>query len=155
MYNGTENRILNIMTVLALQEKLKTIPEQRYFSKIDDKGTDESNKEQLSFCLRAVDENLNAFEDVISFYWLEIIKSDTMNLSLSNCRGQTYDGASNMVGKKSGVLTQVLGEQPKVLPYTVKDIPSVYQWKQWLKNVATFLEKFAYSWSFHQNENIY
>ena len=25
MYNGTENRILNIMTVLALQEKLKTL----------------------------------------------------------------------------------------------------------------------------------
>ena len=78
MYNGTENRILNIMTVLALQEKLKTIPEQRYFSKIDDKGTDASNKEQLSFCLRAADENLNAFEDIISFYQLEIIKSDTM-----------------------------------------------------------------------------
>ena len=127
MYNGAENRILNIMAVLALQKKLKTIPEQKYFSKIDDKGTDASNKEQLSFCLRAVDENLNAFEDVISFYWLEIIKSDTMNLSLSNCRGQTYDRASNMVGKNSGVLTQVLGEQPKVLPYTVKDIPSVYQ----------------------------
>ena len=78
MYNGAQNRILNIVAVLALQEKLKTIPEQRFFSKIDDKGTDASNKEQLSFCLRAVDENLNAFEDIISFYQLEIIKSDTM-----------------------------------------------------------------------------
>ena len=66
MYNGAQNRILNIVAVLALQEKLKTIPGQRCFSKIDDKGTDASNKEQLSFCLRGVDENLNAFEDVIS-----------------------------------------------------------------------------------------
>ena len=26
-----------------------------------------------------------------------------------------------------------LGSSQKLLPYTVKDIPSVYQWKQWLK----------------------
>ena len=38
-----------------------------------------------------------------------------MNLSLSNCRGQTYDGSSNMMGKKSGVLTQILTEQPKAV----------------------------------------
>ena len=36
-----------------------------------------------------------------------------MNLSLSNCRGQAYDGASNMMGKKSGVSTQILAEQLK------------------------------------------
>ena len=35
-----------------------------------------------------------------------------MNLSLSNCRDQTYDGAWNMMGKKSGVSTQFLAEQP-------------------------------------------
>ena len=73
-----------------------------------------------------MDENLNAFEDFINFYLLENIKSDTivyvikdilirMNLSLSNCRGQTYDGASNMMGKKSGVLTHILAEQPKAV----------------------------------------
>ena len=73
-----------------------------------------------------MDENLNAFEDFINFYLLENIKSDTivyvikdilirMNLSLSNCRGQTYDGASNMMGKKSGVSTHILAEQPKAV----------------------------------------
>ena len=34
---------------------------------------------------------------------------------LSNCRGQTYDGASNMMGKKSGISTPILAEQPKAV----------------------------------------
>ena len=122
-HNDMQNEILDIMAVLALQEKLKTVQERRIFSIIADEGTDVSNKEQLSFCLQSVDENLNAFEDFISFYQLENIKSDTivhvikdilirMNLS---CRGQTYDVASNMVGKKSRVSTQILAEQPKAV----------------------------------------
>ena len=105
---------------------MKTIRERRFFSIIADERTDVSNKEQLSFCLRCADENLNALEDFIGFYQLENIKSDTvvhvikdilirMDLSLSNCRGQTYGGASNMMGKKSGVSTQILAEQPKVV----------------------------------------
>ena len=125
-HNDVQNEILDIMAVLILQEKLKTIRECIFFSIIADEGTDMSNKEQLPFCLRSVDENLNAFEDFIGFYQLENIKSDTighvirdilirMNLSLSNCRGQTYDGASNMMGKKSGVSTQILAEQPKAV----------------------------------------
>ena len=91
-----------------------------FLSIFADKGTEVSNKEQLSFCLRSVDESLNTFEECIGFYQLENIKSDTivhvikgilirMNLSL------TYDGASNMRGKKSGVSTQILAEQPKAV----------------------------------------
>ena len=57
---------------------------------------------------------------------MENIKSNTivrvikdilirLNLSFENCRGQTYDGASNMMGKKSGVSTQIFAEQPKAV----------------------------------------
>jgi len=38
-----------------------------------------------------------------------------INLSLNDCRGQTYDGASNMMGKRSGVSTQILSIQPKAV----------------------------------------
>ena len=69
---------------------------------------------------------MDPFEDFIDFYELENIKSNTivrvikdilirLNLSLENCRGQTYDGASNMMGKKSGVSTQIFVEQPKAV----------------------------------------
>lgn len=73
-----------------------------------------------------VNDDLEAFEDFIGFHQLENIKSDTivrvikdillrLNLSLDDCRGQTYDGASNMMGRKSGVSTQILAEQPKAV----------------------------------------
>ena len=125
-HSDDQNEILNIMANLILQEKLKVIQERQLFSIIGDEGTDVSNKEQLSFCLRTVDENLDPFEDFIGFYELENIKSNTivrvikdilirLNLSLKNCRGQTYDGASNMMGKKSGVTTQIFAEQPKAV----------------------------------------
>ena len=35
--------------------------------------------------------------------------------SLSYCRGQTYVGAGNMLGRKSGMATQISGVQPKAL----------------------------------------
>ena len=46
---------------------------------------------------------------------MEVIKDSLIQLSLpiSNLRGQTYDGASNMLGHKSGVAKQIIAEQPK------------------------------------------
>ena len=86
------------MAVPTSQEKLKTVWKYRFSSIIADESTDVSNKEQLSFYLQSVNENLNALEDFIGFYQLQNIKSNTivhvikdilitMNLSLSYCRG--------------------------------------------------------------------
>ena len=79
-----------------------------------DEYTDISNVELLSMYLRTVSDNFEIKEDFLGFYELNNIKSDTLvhaikdillrsNLSLENCRGQTYDGASNIIGKNSGV----------------------------------------------------
>ena len=38
-----------------------------------------------------------------------------LNIQLENCRSQVYNGASNMLGKKLGVATQILSEQPKAV----------------------------------------
>ena len=38
-----------------------------------------------------------------------------MNLSVSNCRGQCYDGASNMSGHRNGVSTQITAEESRAL----------------------------------------
>ena len=125
-HSDVQNEILNIMANLTLQEKIKVIQERQFFSIIGEEGTDVSNKEQLLFCLRTVDENLDPFEDFIGFYELENIKSNTivrvikdilirLNVSLENCRGQTYDGASYMMVKKSGVSTHFFAEQLKAI----------------------------------------
>ena len=91
-----------------------------------DEGTDCSNLEQLSFNI-SVDDDLKVHEDFLGFYEADNIKSDTIvaaikdsllrfNLSLDSCRGQIYDGASNMLGKKSDFATQLSAIQPKALP---------------------------------------
>ena len=94
--------------------KLFLIKLSKFFSIICDEHTDVLNKEQLSFCIRWINENLCPAEDFLRCYELTKIKSDTIvgpikdllvrfELPIQNLRGQTYDGASNMVGKKNGV----------------------------------------------------
>ena len=38
-----------------------------------------------------------------------------LNLPISRCRGQIYDRASNMIGKKSGVTPEIINLEPKAL----------------------------------------
>ena len=38
------------------------------------------------------------------------------NLTFSLCRGQAYDGAANMQGKRSGVAARFLRENPAAIP---------------------------------------
>ena len=95
-----------------------------FFSLMADKVTDASNKEQVIVCLRTVDDNLEPHEDFIGMHHVDSISSkvilatlkDTllrMNLPLSNCRGQCFDGAANMCGAKKGVATQISSEEPR------------------------------------------
>ena len=97
-----------------------------------DVGTDISNLEQLPFCARTVDDDLNVDEDFLGFYEIDNIKSKTVAkaikdilmrcpLSLDDCRGQTHDGASNMMGKHSGVSTKISEEQPKSIATHCQD----------------------------------
>ena len=121
---------------------LSNIINSTFYSIICDEYTDISNKEQLTRCLRWVDDSFNSHEDFIGFYQVPNIKSDTLvmvikdirirlQIPLQRCRGQCYDGASNMLGKKSGVAKQIYVEQPKAhythchchsLDLSVKDV---------------------------------
>ena len=88
-----------------------------FFSIIADEGTDISKSEELSFCVRTVDENLEAFEDFLGFHQLENIISDVivrvikdillrLNLSLENC-GQTHDSIEHDGQKVCSVNTNI------------------------------------------------
>ena len=94
------------------------------FSVMCDEYTDVFDKEQLTFCMRWVNNDLQVSEEFLGFYEIPDIKSSTTvtvtkdtllryQLNLDMCRGQCYDGASNMLGKSSGVATQIFVEQPK------------------------------------------
>ena len=82
---------------------------KEWFTIMIDEITDVSNAEQMVFCLRYVDAHLEVHEEFIGLYNLErtnagmivsVVKDVLlrMNLSITNCRGQCYDGASNMSG---------------------------------------------------------
>ena len=73
-----------------------------------------------------MDKNLEVHEEFIGLYECANITVDTivkvlkdtllrLNLQLSRCRGQCYDGGSNMAGSKNGVKAQILREEPRAL----------------------------------------
>ena len=107
-HHDFQNEIHHIMASQVLRSKLASVRKCQFFSMILDKYTDVTNVEQLSFCLRTVDEKLNVRETFLWFYELDNIRSSTtvdavkdilhrFNLNLEDFRGQTYDGASNML----------------------------------------------------------
>ena len=136
-----QNEIVALMANEVIRDLLKKIGES-YYSLICDEYTDIANKEQLTLCLRWVDNELVAHEDFLGFYEIPNIAADTivsvvkdaptrLTLSLDKCRGQCYDGAGNMLGKKSGVATRIQELQPKAfvthchghsLSLSVKDV---------------------------------
>ena len=83
--------------------------------------TDISNKEQVALCIRYIDELFQPHEDFLGLYFVESIKADIlvaclkdvlvrMNMPITNCRGQCYDGAANMMRIRNGVATQICGK---------------------------------------------
>ncbi len=89
-----------------------------FFTIMCDECTDSSNKEQLVICLRWVDQQLSVHENCIGLYVIPNISANTilnvikdtlvrLNIGVSRCRGQCYDGASNMSGCRSGIAKQI------------------------------------------------
>jgi len=77
-------------------------------------------------CIRWVDCDLEAHEELMGFYKLDNIEANTivsaikdvlqrLHLPMSKCRGQCYDGASTMKGPRGGVAKQLLDEEPRAV----------------------------------------
>ncbi|KAL6599039.1 hypothetical protein ACP70R_045903 [Stipagrostis hirtigluma subsp. patula] len=94
-----------------------------YYSILADESSDVSHKEQLALCLRYVDKEGRVCErflgvvhvaDTASLSLKKAIESLLMDhsLSLSQIRGQGYDGASNMKGEINGLKALIMTESP-------------------------------------------
>ena len=117
-----QNECLEIMALQIVRKIGTIIRDCSYYVIMADECTDVSNKEQFTICIRCVDDDLNDHEYFIGLYEVSNITSDTLvhaikdtlirfNFNISDCRGQCYDGASNMRGVKNGVATQILAEE--------------------------------------------
>ena len=120
-----QNEMLQVMALRILREICDLIRGAPFYSIMADKVTDSSNREQV-VCLRWVDQHFEPHEKFVGLHAVDTVGSDRitavlkdillhMNLNLSNCRGQCYDGASNMSGRRSGVAVQLSAEEPRAI----------------------------------------
>ena len=88
-----------LMSNQVLRTILISIKENGIYSLMSDEWTDIANLEQLSICVRTVNDNLEVFEHFLGFFEIPNIRSETvvtaikdalirMQLPLLSCRGQ-------------------------------------------------------------------
>ena len=125
-HSTIQNECLKLISVSILRNISKNGKQSKFYTITADELTDVSNHEQLAICIRWIDHNFEPHEDMIGFYQVEEIESETlfnsitdalnwMDIPLTDCRGQCYDGASNMVGAKTGVATRIKEIEPGAL----------------------------------------
>ncbi|CAK6966905.1 unnamed protein product [Scomber scombrus] len=119
--------ILNEMTEIMAHDVLSTLLgeiKSNFYSVIMDETADISVREQVSICFRIVSDDLEPEEYFVGFYATSSTTADALfqllkdalarfALPLNKCRGQCYDGASNMAGVKSGLQACVLEQEPR------------------------------------------
>ena len=102
-----QNEMMQVMALKILREIAENIRNSTFFSIMADETRDKSNPEQVVIVIRHVDEKLVTYEEFIGLSVVDYIDAATltgvikdcqlrMNVSLNKCRGQYYDGASNM-----------------------------------------------------------
>ena len=120
------NELITLMGKALLRNLLANIREASWYAILADETRDVSNHEQLSVSIRWVDESYTIHEDFIGLVHVLQTTADSLTsaikdvlirciLPLSNCRGQGYDGASNMMGHLHGVATQILAIEPTAI----------------------------------------
>ena len=102
---------------------IEEIQAAKFFTILADKVTECSNLEQVSTVIRFVDSDKNIREDFLGFITVERITGESLatallswleshNIDVSFCRGQGYDGASNMSSSIAGVQDRIRSVSP-------------------------------------------
>ena len=128
MSHDIVNELITLMGLNVLRQLLVKIKscDPFWYAIIVDEATDVSGKEQCNLSIRHVDDNYVVSEDAIGLYSLPNIAAATLAivvkdiltccaLPLSLRRGQAYDGAANMQGKRKGLATIIKNDAPAAL----------------------------------------
>ena len=125
----TQNELIECIDDHIRDSIIHEIKQAKYYSILCDEVVDVSSKEQVSIVLRFVDNNCIIREEFLDFISTERITGEVLvhaikellnrfDLGIQNCRGQGYDGASNMSSAR-GVQGHLLDEILKLYIYTV------------------------------------
>lgn len=123
-----QNDLISCCGRVITDELLTEVREAKFFSIIGDECADCSNKEQLSLVLRYVSLSCDVKEVFFRFLHCEdglsgqglfnvLMRSLTedLKLDISNCRGQAYDGAGAVSGKRKGLSTLITNINSKAI----------------------------------------
>ena len=121
-----QDNILKEMAHKILHDIGENIRDGGLFSIMADECTDCANKEQFTINFQWVDSKFIDHNEFIGLYTVNSIDAKSlvasikdvllqMDLPIQNCRGQCYDGASNMSGAKGGVATQLIAIESRAL----------------------------------------
>lgn len=113
------DEFIEIIGLKVFQQILTELKEAKYYSSVDS-TLDVTHTDQLSFCIRYV-KNEMPVERFLQFipicehgseYLSTIILKflEKYGINLLDCRGQSYDNASNMAGNYSGLQARILQE---------------------------------------------
>ena len=156
-----QNEIISIMASNVIRDLVADI-RGGFFAIIADEYTDVSNNEQLTICICWIDKSLEVHEDFLGFFNIPDTGAETivsvikavllkLQLSLAYCRGQCYDGASNMLGHKTGVAKRIQDVQPKAHPTHCHG----HSLSLSVKDTVTRQKQSLPSLNFLQNGNVY
>lgn len=112
-----QNELLSVLSKMILNDILKEIRKAKFFAIMADEATSH-NDEQLSLCLRFVDEGKNIREEFIEFVHMDNVSGhsiatailhslDEKQLDATHIRAQTYDGAAAMSSENVGVQKRI------------------------------------------------
>lgn len=122
-----QNEIIAILGKQISDDIVRKCNEAECFSLLADEATDSATKEQISICLRFIDNSSPARcmlrEEFVAFTEAEGLRGEVLantflhclrenGVDLTKLRGQGYDGASNMSGKHRGVQAVVQQQFP-------------------------------------------
>ena len=129
-YKWLSHDVLNEMAEIMAHDVLRTLTKEiqsaECFSVMADETADITVKEQVSICIRFVNDNLETEEYFLGFYETSKTSAETLfrllkdvltrlALPVSKCRGQCYDGAANMAGVRTGLQARMLELEPRAL----------------------------------------
>jgi hypothetical protein len=138
-------------------------PPPRIDATVADETTDMSRMQQLSICLRWIDDEFCVHEDYVGMH--EVEKADAasltailldvivrLGLDVKNLRGQGYDGASVMAGHSTGVAKRITDVESRAtfvhcnahcmslaVQETARQVPLLRDTIEFVKDVVNFI----------------
>ncbi|KAJ8893626.1 hypothetical protein PR048_006226 [Dryococelus australis] len=108
----TQNKIIQCCGDATTEKIFPNIKNTKYFTIMADETTDISIKEYFDNTLYEIQEKFFKFIDIADFSGENIARTilqelDRLNLDISYCRSQAYEGDSNMSGKFKGVQAHI------------------------------------------------